>query len=462
MFRQKGKMLMIAFTIALGSSLATAMLNVMLDVGDKVNQELKTYGANINVLPRGASLLDDLYGVNEGSGVSDKYLREEELGNIKTIFWAFNIVDFTPYLNTRVTLAAIAGGSSDNAITDNSNAVYHTTNDNTNSAALDTVTAAPVAPAGPELRLVGTWFNHHLELPTGEALNTGMRNMKNWWDVSGRWISDDGKNTAADTAMAGQGAARRYNIREGDTITLQAGDRRRDFTVWGIFNSGGDEDEAIYVSLSSAQELAGRPGLVSTVEVSALTTPDNELSRRAAQDPRGLSIKEWETWYCTAYVSAICYQIDEVITDAVSKPIRMVAESEGAILEKTQLLMLLITILSLAGSALGISNLVTAGVMERSGEIGLLKALGAHNGPVSLLVLTEILITAVLGGIAGYFAGLGFAQIIGQSVFSQSIDIKPMVIPLVTVLVFLVTLAGSIPAIRMLLSLRPAEVLHGR
>ncbi|MDR3334501.1 MAG: ABC transporter permease, partial [Treponema sp.] len=190
--------------------------------------------------------------------------------------------------------------------------------------------------------------------------------------------------------------------------------------------------------------------------------PDNELSRRAAQDPTGLSIKEWETWYCTAYVSAICYQIDEVISGAVSKPIRMVAESEGAILEKTQLLMLLITILSLAGSALGISNLVTSGVMERASEIGLLKALGAHDGAVSLLVLTEILITGIIGGLVGYFAGLGFAQLVGQTVFGSAIDIKPLVIPLVAVLVVLVTLAGSIPSIRLLLSLRPAEVLHGR
>ncbi|MDR1440107.1 MAG: ABC transporter permease, partial [Clostridiales bacterium] len=63
LFRQKGKMLMIAFTIALGASLATAMLNVMLDVGDKVNQELNTYGANIKVRPKGASWLDDLYGI---------------------------------------------------------------------------------------------------------------------------------------------------------------------------------------------------------------------------------------------------------------------------------------------------------------------------------------------------------------------------------------------------------------
>jgi putative ABC transport system permease protein len=196
--------------------------------------------------------------------------------------------------------------------------------------------------------------------------------------------------------------------------------------------------------------------------VSALTTPDNELSRRAAQDPKGLSVKEWETWYCTAYVSAICYQIDEVIDGAVSKPVRMVAASEGAILEKTRLLMLLITILSLAGSALGISNLVTAGVMERAAEIGLLKAIGAEDGAISRLVLSEIIITGAGGGAAGYFAGLGFAQLIGRSVFGSAIDIKPMVIPLVGVLIVLVVLAGSIPSVRLLLRLRPAEVLHGR
>jgi putative ABC transport system permease protein len=417
-FRQKGKMLMVAFTVALGASLATAMLNVMLDVGDKVNQELKTYGANINVFPRGASLLDDLYGVSEGSGVSDKYLKEEEMGNIKTIFWAFNIVDFTPYLNTWVK----ANGQ------------------------------------GEEVRLVGTWFSHHLDLPTGESLDTGMRNMKNWWAVEGSWIRDD----EGSGAMVGQAVARRYGLEVGDPLTLEGPAGREAFTVEAVFNAGGDEDEAVYVPLARAQALADRRGLVSTVEVSALTTPDNELSRRAAQDPRSLSIKEWETWYCTAYVSAICYQIDEVITDAVSKPIRQVAESEGAILKKTQLLMLLITALSLAGSALGISNLVTAGVMERSAEIGLLKAVGAQDSPISALVLTEISITGILGGVAGYFAGLLFARIIGQSVFGSAIEIKPLVIPLVAVLVFLVTMAGSIPSIRLLLSLRPAEVLHGR
>ncbi|MBR3629155.1 MAG: ABC transporter permease, partial [Oscillospiraceae bacterium] len=66
LLRQWKKMLMIAFTIALGASLASAMLSVMLDVGDKVNQELKTYGANITVVPKASSVLTDLYAVEDG------------------------------------------------------------------------------------------------------------------------------------------------------------------------------------------------------------------------------------------------------------------------------------------------------------------------------------------------------------------------------------------------------------
>ena len=207
--------------------------------------------------------------------------------------------------------------------------------------------------------------------------------------------------------------------------------------------------------------LTDRSNKVASIEVSALTTPDNELARRAAKNPAALSSRDYETWYCTAYVSAICYQIQEVITGSVATAVRKVAESEGTILDKTKLLMILITALSLIGSALGISNLVTASVMERAQEIGLLKAIGAHDRAITCVFMTEILITALAGMVIGYFAGFGFAQLIGQSVFGSAIEMKGLVIPIVAVLITLVTVAGSMPAIRMVLRLDPAEVLHG-
>jgi putative ABC transport system permease protein len=46
-------------------------------------------------------------------------------------------------------------------------------------------------------------------------------------------------------------------------------------------------------------------------------------------------------------------------------------------------------------------------------------------------------------------------------VFGSAIDMDTRVIPIVAGLIALVTIAGSLPAIRMVLRLRPAEVLHG-
>ena len=420
LIRQKSKMLMIAFTVILGVSLSTAMMNVMLGVGDKVNRELKVYGANITVRHKDAALMSDLYGLTEGLGVNDKFLYEEDILKLKSIFWGFNILDFAPILEGHAVLQV--NGRSEN------------------------------------VDLIGTWPEKNTTLATGEELHTGLKSLRTWWDVQGEWLNDSDNNSV----MIGSALASRININAGDSITLTNNGVSKTFRVKAIFNDGGNYDEKILMHLSDVQALMNLAGKVSSIEVSALTTPDNDLARKAAQDPRSLSPEEYETWYCTAYVSAICHQIQEVIRDGVAKPVRQVAESEGTILNKTTLLMILITILSSIGSALAISNLITASVIERSQELGLLKALGAYNWQIALLVLVEVMLTGLAGGVIGYFLGIGFAQIIGQTVFGSYIEIARMVLLIVAVILFFVTLIGSIPAIRYLMALKPTEVLHGK
>ena len=417
--RQKKKLFLIALTVALGVSLATAMLNVMFDVGDKVNQELKAYGANLNIVPKGAALVNELYQLdNADTQAAIQYIKQDDLVKIKMIFWAYNIVDFAPYLTTQVT-----------------------------------VNDKPVT-------LVGTWFNKHLTIPTGDEVDTGMLAMKSWWSIEGNTMKDDNLQGV----MVGETIAKQLNLKLGDSLELISPltNKKVTLTVNNIFHSGGIEDSQLYVSLPVAQNLANKDGLVERVEVSALTTPENDLARKAAQDPNSLSRTEWDTWYCTAYISSIAYQLEELMPDVRVKAIMQVAESEGSILQKTQLLMLLLTVLSLICSALAISNLVTANVIERSTEIGLLKALGATNISVAMLILTEILIIALLGGMVGYFVGLGFAQIIGQTVFGSFVEPKMIIIPLVLIMVSMITLLGSLPALRIMMFLRPTDVLHGR
>jgi putative ABC transport system permease protein len=417
--RQKKKVLLIALTIALGVSLATAMLNVMFDVGDKVNQELKAYGANLNIVPRGNAIINEMYQLdNNGRQQTLQYIKQEDLVKIKMIFWAYNIVDFAPFLTTQ--------------------AIF---NDK------------PVT-------VVGTWFNKHLNIPTGDQVDTGILAMKSWWAIEGNTITDD--NIQA--VMVGESIAKQWNLELGDSIDIVSPQTNKKITlkINNIFHSGGIEDTQLFVSLPVAQDLANKKGLVERVEVSALTTPENELARKAAQDPNSLSRTEWDTWYCTAYISSIAYQLEELMPNVRVKAIMQVAESEGSILQKTQLLMLLLTILSLVCSALAISNLVTANVIERSTEIGLLKALGATNTAVAMLILTEILIIALLGGILGYFIGLGFAQIIGYTVFGSFVEPKMIIVPLVIIMVCLITFLGSLPALRIMMFLRPTDVLHGR
>ncbi|MBR4342957.1 MAG: ABC transporter permease [Lachnospiraceae bacterium] len=421
--RQKKKLLMIALTVALGASIATAMLNVMLDVGDKINEELKTYGSNITVVPQSSAVISKLYDTEEeDDDAQTEYIKEEKVGELLTIFWANNITDFAPETDTVVTL-----GNS-------------------------------------EVGLVGTWFNHKLEFKKKGSVytrDTGVINLRSWWDVESGTMLNEQAVFGDKYAMIGRELAEEKNIKAGDTIIVSRDGRNEELEIIGIFESGDDDDNMIYTTLSVAQRLTDTVGYIKKIEVSAITSPEDELAVKAAKNPSLLSGDEYDLWYCTAYVSSICFQIQEAIPEASASAIRQIADSEGKILEKTELLMSLITFLSLIGATLGISNLVTSGVMERSQELALLKAVGAKNGQITFLVLAEIIFTSILGTIAGYFLGYGFAQIIGHSVFSSGVEMSGMVAFIVSVLIIFVTLIGSIPAIRMLLRLRPSEVLHG-
>ena len=417
--RQLRRRSLIALTVALCASICVAMLGIVLDVGDKLNAELTTYGSNIVVQPKADAVVSNLYETDRDAAPT-AHLDESAIPKIKTIFWAYNIVDFAATLKGSVKVSS-SGGEVD------------------------------------DLSVTGTWFNKDLSLPTGETTVAGVTTMRSWWTMEGSWPADD-----AEQAVIGSDLAGRLGLSAGDTVTLTTPTGSRPLTVTGVYTSGDDDDDTLYAPLAVVQELTGHTGQVDQVEVKALTTPENDLSRKAAQNPAILSSADWETWYCTAYASSIAYQIEEAIPGAVAKQVRQVAAVEGNVLEKTQTLMILMTALSLVAAVLAVASLTTASLVERTGEFALLKAIGASSASVNRLILAETAVLGLAGTAVGALVGSGLAQLIGRIVFGSSITMRPMVYVLVVALISLVLLVATASSMRSILKIQPATALHRR
>jgi len=89
-----------------------------------------------------------------------------------------------------------------------------------------------------------------------------------------------------------------------------------------------------------------------------------------------------------------------------------------------------------------------------------MKSLGANNGAVITLFLSEAGLLALGGGILGFVLGAVLAQHIGIAVFSSRVEIQPVLFPVVLLLAVLVTFVGSIASIRRALTFDPAVVLR--
>ena len=102
--RQKRRKLLAGVAIMLGVGVATAMIAVATDIGDKISRELRTYGANLIVTPQEDTLDVEIGGVNLKPPSDGAYLNEADLPKIKGMFWRNNIVGFAPMLPVSITL----------------------------------------------------------------------------------------------------------------------------------------------------------------------------------------------------------------------------------------------------------------------------------------------------------------------------------------------------------------------
>ena len=116
--------------------------------------------------------------------------------------------------------------------------------------------------------------------------------------------------------------------------------------------------------------------------------------------------------------------------------------------------------ISLLVGGVGILTIMIIGVGERTGEIGLLRAIGAGRRQILTLFLGEAVVLASLGGLAGLVIGTGGAWLLGATVPGLPTDTRWSYVLLSEILAaFIGLLAGILPA-RRAANLDPIEALR--
>jgi putative ABC transport system permease protein len=398
--------------LALGMAVATAALSVSLDVGDRLSREFRSFGANLVVTPADDSLPIEIGGVDYRPANAGAYLPEADLPKVKTVFWHNNIIAFAPTLDL------------------------------------------PVRAAGIQTKLTGTWAAHPVSLSDGSSFSTGIGKTNPWWRIDeGRWFSDD-----AQECLVGEKLLKRAGIKLGDELQVSRSNENLSLKVVGVVATGGSEDDGIVAPIAVAQRLAQQPGKYHQLYVSALTKPEDDFARR---NPKMMNADEFERWSCAAYVSSIAYSIQQVLPGSDVRVIHRVADGEGRILSRVQLLLWFVTLAALLAAALAVGASSAASVIERRSEIGLMKALGAGSGTIGFLLAAEQLLLALAGGAVGYVIGIVLARVVGQKIFGVAPQPSLLVLAVIVGLAAAVTLAGSAIPLRRAARYEPAPILRG-
>lgn len=151
---------------------------------------------------------------------------------------------------------------------------------------------------------------------------------------------------------------------------------------------GFDLDDTVYLPAARALELFNREGLM---EIDVVHAPEAKSAGVAAGILRLLKARHGDEDF-----TITPQQQQMAVLDSVLDVLTFAVAALGSI--------------SLVVGGVGILTLMTIAVAERTGEIGLLNALGARHGQIMALFLAEAAGLAALGGLAGLLAGVGTVQ----------------------------------------------------
>jgi putative ABC transport system permease protein len=385
--RRKVKALFLAVGLAVGVATVVALFSIVqamrLELGDRIDE----FGANVVIIPRSEGI-ELTYGGTHVSGIAFdiQQLTTEDLDRIQTIQDRDSINIISPKL-----VGAVSAG-------------------------------------GQRALLVGVDTRREFT-------------MKRWFTLKEQAGLSAGQapgNLALleipeDQVVLGSAAARSLGLKAGDPV-LAGG---RQFSVFGVLNDlGAQEDGLIFANLSAAQELLGRPGKFSMIEISA---------------------------YCNSCpVEEIVAQLNEAIPVGKATALRQAALRREETIDSFSAFGLVLSGVVLAVAALVVLTTMLSSVNERAREIGIFRAVGFRRAHVAAIIVLEAALVSIPAGLFGFLAGMLLARLAGPYLAQMQVSVPwqgDLLIPAVALSAALAASAAAYPALKAA-RLDPVEALR--
>lgn len=240
----------------------------------------------------------------------------------------------------------------------------------------------------------------------------------------------------ADDVLIGSQLAKDLGVQVGSKLRLDTGQQNSALVnIAGIFELGVRELDAryVYLDLKQAQSLLGLPGGVTVIDLTIANI--FEADQVAAQVGRLTSLKA-ESWIETNA------QLMNAIT----------AQSLS-----TNMIIVFVAI----SVAFGIASVMSVSVVQRTREIGILRATGATQLQILRVFLFQGAIFGLLGSVLGSIVSYGLVWVFNN--FGPGLFYIPISIELVILALLLATLTGVLAAAvpsRRAAALDPVEAIH--
>lgn len=335
---RKSKFLFLIISVAIGIAAVIGVLQINFAAQDDLNNQLESFGANMVIYPK-----SDAFSLQYG-GIS--------LANVDVKQSEIDEEDLSKIYTIK------------------------------NAASLNIMSP----------KVVGAVYIKSKLVPVVGVNFTNEYRLKSWWNIIG-------KKPEKNEILLGYDIYSKFNLNLDDKIKLNNKTKK----ITSHINKTKTQDDAvIFMNLDEAQELLGKQGKISLVEIMAFCN--------------------------TCPIEQMIQQIEEKLPNVKGVAAKQLITTQMTFMSKFLKFGMAISIFILVVSMVSLTTSMMSFVKEKTKEIGIFRAVGFRKRDVGKIIIAEALIIALVSGIIGYLLGQLVAIGMGKFFMDIAVSVNPLII----------------------------------